>query len=638
MKYIFVLFGIFNAFYALAQPLASARIPGTLDSTFSTNGKFTLPNIGNGIYDAAVQADDKILQTGVHSKLNSSDRNGVMLIRYEKDGGLDTKFGDSGIAITDLPDYYTETAYKVIALRDGHILVMIAMRPLLNYYYSCVGVLRYKSDGTLDSSFGVNGLAVTEFSNGNTRTELFTTNMVLQDDGKILISGYYHPNWEGNDGDIFIIRYTQDGKPDESFGINGIDWLNLAVVEYAKDMQLKADGKIMLATLTVNAAYSINNYLLVRLSPDGSFDNTFGTNGIVDPDTSYPKPAYTIDHLAIRDDGKMVSAGVAACDIFGLSCKKLIVAGYNEDGSIDENFGDKGKTTLQIQGRTFAPNDILLQNNGKILVAGDGSDAAGTSSEDFFIVRYNISGTLDSSFGENGITTTDFSDITGSTSYDIAQSVCLQSNGEIIAAGTSEHPFPKPKQFFSLARYYGDPLQQSWITKIKRWIRNHILHFQDLQANNTAYYAIEKSNNNNSSFKEVARIEKSEVGNQTSEMHRYVLPSTVNSQQSTESFYRIKAIGKDGSVAYSDVISETDNNSSAFNMFPNPVKDVLHVTGLSATNKTTLTISNVQGNIMKGASVQAGSYNFNVSQLKQGTYYLQVKTDGKPDTYKFIKE
>lgn len=330
MKNIFILIA---ALIVVEVEAAAQQKPGTTDYSFGMEGKQTYFDKGGAVYATAVQPDDKILQTGSYLKYEDTIRHeGILIMRYKKDGGLDETFGDNGVVITELSAYNGERGKKVTVLEDGAILVMSDMHYGLLRYWA--GVLRYNSDGTLDSSFGENGLAITEFSNGNKFSLLVATDMAVQPDGNILVSGYYHPEWDDATSDIFVIRYTADGRRDESFGENGLAWIDITTQDNTKDMQVRSDGKIILASFIPVGTVSYNNYFLIQLLPDGMRDESFGTNGVIDPDPSL-NPAFSINQLAIREDGKMVSAG--------FKNRTIVVVRYNEDGSVDETLASMVK-------------------------------------------------------------------------------------------------------------------------------------------------------------------------------------------------------------------------------------------------------------------------------------------------------
>ena len=138
---------------------------------------------------------------------------------------------------------------------------------------------------------------------------------------------------------------------------------------------------------------------------------------------------------------------------------KIVVAGsssgsdfalarYNLDGSLDSSFSGDGRQTTDFSGNIEGGRAVALQPNGKIVVAG-GSNSAGARDSDFALARYTSDGTLDSSFSGDGRQTTDFGGgLAG------AGGVALQPDGKIVAAG-----FSSPSIFnsvFALARYNAD--------------------------------------------------------------------------------------------------------------------------------------------------------------------------------------
>jgi uncharacterized delta-60 repeat protein len=134
--------------------------------------------------------------------------------------------------------------------------------------------------------------------------------------------------------------------------------------------------------------------VLERLNGNGSFDTSFGTNGIVTSSNNY----YLI---AVQSDGKIVVAGGTSGETVG---GKLLggfnLARYNSDGSLDTSFG-KVHTSLPYYGAE--PEALLLQANGDILIVGNTDDPYPPS--DWLMARYTTKGRLDTSFGNNGIVT-----------------------------------------------------------------------------------------------------------------------------------------------------------------------------------------------------------------------------------------
>ncbi|PLS76279.1 MAG: hypothetical protein CYG61_02995, partial [Actinobacteria bacterium] len=134
--------------------------------------------------------------------------------------------------------------------------------------------------------------------------------------------------------------------------------------------------------------------------------------------------------------------GAAGVDDFGFDVAvqgdgRIVVAGtsgddfavvrYNPDGSLDTSFDTDGKVTTDIGGATVDDaTGVALQPDGRIVVAG-------TSDEDFAVARYNADGSLDNSFDTDGKLTTDI----GTGTVDSAFRLVLQPDGRIVVAGLS---------------------------------------------------------------------------------------------------------------------------------------------------------------------------------------------------------
>jgi len=280
-----------------------------------------------------------------------------------------------------------------------------------------------------DLGFGNAGSVVTDFSGGNNSGY----SMVIQGDGKILLAG------DAN-GTFGIARYLPDGSLDPTFGNAGRVSTELwayGAVAYAMAMQ--DDGKIVVS----GAAYGDSGYAdfgVARYNQDGTLDSTFGDNGRVSVDIGgYDDEVYATQ---IQGDGKILVAGYTDADLFGYD---MAVARLNEDGSLDDTFGTAGLVQPAFGiGEWEEAYALAIQDDGKIVVGGYSNDG-GTTSYDFTLLRYNPDGSIDNSFGASGMAKTSFS-----TNDDILNSLIIQSDGRIVAAGTARY------LEFALARYMID--------------------------------------------------------------------------------------------------------------------------------------------------------------------------------------
>jgi uncharacterized delta-60 repeat protein len=181
---------------------------------------------------------------------------------------------------------------------------------------------------------------------------------------------------------------------------------------------------------------------LVSYAQPGTPDPLFGTGGIVA--TSFGPISVANGSVAVQSDGKIVMAGY----IFNGSNTSFTLARYNTDGSLDNSFDGDGKLTTLI-GTACEANAVVIQADGKIIVAGSSYDDAGTGDDMFTLARYNTNGSLDNTFDADGIVTTAFA----GTISDIAHCVVIQTDGKIVVAGSRHNGSTLD---FALARYNTD--------------------------------------------------------------------------------------------------------------------------------------------------------------------------------------
>ena len=150
----------------------------------------------------AVQPDGKIVAVGRSYYYSGSD---IVLARYNTDGSLDAGFGAGGKVTTNISTY--SEAFALAVQPDGRILVA----GYGGYATSDFALIRYTAQGILDGSFGVGGVALTDF--GGTQDIAYTLSVLT--DGKILVAGTVTP------GGLVLVRYTATGTVDSTFGSGG---------------------------------------------------------------------------------------------------------------------------------------------------------------------------------------------------------------------------------------------------------------------------------------------------------------------------------------------------------------------------------------------------------------------------------
>jgi uncharacterized delta-60 repeat protein len=249
----------------------------------------------------------------------------------------------------------------------------------------------------------------------------------------------------GADGDIALARYNVAGSLDTTFSSDGMQTTDLGGNDGAWGVALQEDGKIVVAGSSVAAGSSDSDFALARYNvADGSLDESFGVGGEVITDLRGGSRDGATG-VVIQGDGKIVVAGSSVAA--GSSDSDFALARYNvADGSLDESFGVGGKVITDLGSGSDGAWGVAIQD-GKIVVAGS-SVAAGSSDSDFALARYSIDGSLDTTFSSDGKETTDFG------GGDLSQDIAIQADGKIVAVGSSLPSVPT-SDFgdFALARY-----------------------------------------------------------------------------------------------------------------------------------------------------------------------------------------
>lgn len=242
------------------------------------------------------------------------------------------------------------------------------------------------------------------------------------------------------------VAQAASGGLDPTFGLGGRVTTDFNVsTDIANAVARQADGKLVVVGTTYNNNdYSGEDFAIARYNPDGSIDTGFGTNGRVT--TDFPGLAAVASSVLVQPDGKILVAG-GAFPLFTF-LGNFELARYNADGSLDAGFGSGGIVTTVFPHGSYA-FALALQPDGKILAAG--TDYVDFSSEansdtDFAIARYEPDGSPDFGFGSGGQVTTDFERLN-----DDAFAVLLRTDGRIIAVGSSRDRLSDYD--FAVARY-----------------------------------------------------------------------------------------------------------------------------------------------------------------------------------------
>ena len=333
-------------------------------------------------------------------------------------------FSGNGVVTTNLGAGSSEFVQSSAIQADGKILVAGYTNAAGNNDFA---VARYNADGSLDAGFGGGDGIVTVAIGAN---DDVAQSIQILPSGKILVTGYSF----GTAYDIALVQLNSDGTLDTSFGGgDGIATSGISGSDQGYGARVQSDGKIIVG------GRDNNNFLLARFNSDGSLDTTFDGDGFTTTDFA----AGTDQNWAmeLQADGKIVLAGGA----FSGTSFDFGVVRYNADGSLDTTFNGTGKvlTDLGTNSADIA-SSLAIQPDGKIVVAG-WSDAGGTT--DFAVVRYNVDGSLDTTFSGDGKLVQAIG-----TGGDLGLGVAVQSDGKILVSGQSS----SPDNNFALVRFNAD--------------------------------------------------------------------------------------------------------------------------------------------------------------------------------------
>lgn len=415
----------------VGMPNSMAAGDGDLDPGFGTGGRIVTDFFGrsNGANGVALQPDGKIVVAG--DILTVQGPPDMSVARYNSDGTLDASFGSSGLVTTDFLGR-ADIASAIAIQSDGKILV--AGGADMNATSFDFALARYNSNGSPDSTFGTGGKVTTDFNGGLDAVGAIG----LQTDGKIVVAGFATAGTQHTG----LARYNSNGTLDMSFGSGGKVLIDFSGTrDSASALAIQSNGKIVAGGFTVDPITSFVVFALERYNGDGSLDSTFGSGGKVTTRVVFSDGEDDeISGLAIQPDGRIIAAGRANfAQDFGM-------VRYQANGTLDTAFGTNGVVTTDFNGSIDRASAVVLQTDGKIVLAGTANLTTG-STGDFGLARYNLNGSLDPTFGTGGKVITDFGG-----NVDNARGVALQSDNKIVAAGSTIGNTPGSGDF-ALARY-----------------------------------------------------------------------------------------------------------------------------------------------------------------------------------------
>jgi uncharacterized delta-60 repeat protein len=329
---------------------------------------------------------------------------------FAQAGHLDPSFGTGGVVTNNAP--FTSFAGAAVA-PNGDIVVAGGVGGVAT-------ILRFLPNGTPDPSFGTGGVLSLPAPSSFFLGESFPLALAVQSNGEILIT-YYAFNNTSTESESLLLRLTASGQPDTTFGSAGQVPLNFPVPASwsasATEILAQPDGKIL---VTGNITPPFRNHsapltLLARYLSNGALDSTYGTGGISEVVTPIDLPG----SLALLSGDGLIA----------LNTEGTIVAAQ---------FSSAGALASSLTGGTIIATsnlgDAVFQTNGEYLVSGGVPGTEGKTNIDATVSRFELNGTVDSTFqpptirfAPDAVETKTFLD-----------AIAVDSAGRIVAAGELE--------------------------------------------------------------------------------------------------------------------------------------------------------------------------------------------------------
>lgn len=366
---------------------------GVLDTTFGKNG-FAIRNVAVGTAGElargiGIQSDGKIVVSESVEHAGAADvrDRDIAVLRFNKDGSKDTTFGADGIKIIDLSDgvvagtaYLGDSAWGFALYPDDRIVIeggLVAASKTDTDF----AIVRLTKDGQYDDTFGTKGVFTLDTLVGTpaVSNNASPRSLTLLPDKQGIIGGGYQPV-PGADTKPAVFKVTDAGKLDKTFGVDGV-FSEVVLPEQAETYNAvpQSDGSLITTGYGRELSTETTDILSMRLKPDGTRDETYGTGGgymRLDiggfADNSRKLVVLPNDHIVLVGGGRPTAA-----DVDG------VVVALTPDGKPDTSFNAKGWQTYDLGG----PADFLWgvgvnPSQTRLVAVGIKGATTGTSNDD----------------------------------------------------------------------------------------------------------------------------------------------------------------------------------------------------------------------------------------------------------------
>jgi len=389
---------------------------GTLDPTFSDDGMQAYHNVSIDYGQAlSIAPNNSVYLVGYSSNGVDFD---VVSLKYDTIGTLDTSFSTDGV---DLYDGGNGGDYGFATALDSAGNLYVAGRSNNAADYDAV-ILKYGSDGVLDTSFGTNGVQMYDGGIGND----VAYGIAIDSDNNLFLAGSTD---NGSDLDVLVQKYDATGTLDTTFGTAGVQTYDGGSGnDGGRSIVLDSSDNVYVTGYSNGGVY--NDVLVLKYDATGTLDTTFGTAGVRAYDGG---SGGEVGHDIVLDsDDNIYVTG----EVYNISSMNIFVLKYDATGTLDTTFGTAGVQTYD-GGNADLGYGIALDSRDRAVVVGSSHNGI---NNDMVVLRYTTSGILDPEFDtdgdSDGVVIIDGAAGTPGSS-DSARSVAIDSSGRLLVAGTS---------------------------------------------------------------------------------------------------------------------------------------------------------------------------------------------------------
>ena len=368
---------------------------GIIDTSFGNSGTKILSVSGKSTRGKSIiLLDDNSMLVGVNSEFsqfgNTSNR-GFYVYKLLPNGNIDINFGLNGYLFFSNQGNSRSLIGSLTKLNNDEILIHCLLLDENK-------IIKIDSNGEIIMTFVIP-------SNFN----IYYKNIGIQSNSKIVVSGQYY---DGYNNKYSLSRFNSDGTIDTSFGNNGIVIADITSYRFdiGASLRIQDDDKIIIVGKSYNVGNDLHA-VITRFNENGIIDTSFGNNGTTITPLIENSDFGEYNDVKLYFDGTIIVGGNAyyeggTAGFFGV---KPTVVKYTSNGFLDNSFGEQGIVNFEtIYGANEYLRTINIQSDGKIVIGGGASYPYPYYQTNFYLSRLNENGTLDIDFGNNGIFLTNF--------------------------------------------------------------------------------------------------------------------------------------------------------------------------------------------------------------------------------------